>query len=267
MREGLRGHTIFSESNRRRLLHWTWTPSRPRGPMPVVVLLHGVYDAGGYCWWEKGGADLTASALVESGEVPPFCLVMPSDTGAEQGTGYCDWHDGTTFAETYVMRELLPWIAAELPSNGELHVAGLSMGGYGSLLLALRNPGTFAGASATSGFFDPLRHFRFLDDARARMWDGEAGIRAHDVRLLVQDPQRRRDLRIAFDCGVDDHLLEENREFHAHLEGLGIPHGYVERPGAHEWDYWTARLGEHLRFHLAGSGDLRPAVGAAAAPG
>ena len=256
MREGLRGHTLFSQSNRRRLEHWTWVPPGLTERAPVVILLHGVDEAGGFCWWEKGFADITAARLVAEGSISPFCLVMPGDTGAEHGSGYTDWYDGTTCAETYIMRELLPWIDSELPSNRRLHIGGLSMGGYGALLLALRNPGVFRSASATSAFFDPLRLFRFVPDAAARIWRDEAARLDHDVCHLVSDESRRAGLRLALDCGLGDHLLDANRDFHAHLQRLGVAHGYVEQPGAHEWDYWGARLGEHLRFHVAGSGDL-----------
>ena len=42
------------------------------------------------------------------------------------------------------------------------------------------------------------------------------------------------------DCGTDDCLLEQNREFHKHLETLHIPHEYEEFPGAHDWAYWDS---------------------------
>jgi putative tributyrin esterase len=261
MPEGLTGHTVFSAANRRRLPHWTWMPPGAHRDLPVVVLLHGVLDGGGYVWWEKGSADRTAARLVAAGEVPPFCLVMPGDTGAEQGSGYCDWADGTTAAETYAVRELLPWIASELPVSGQRHVAGLSMGGYGALMLSLRNPGTFRSASSMSGFFDPRRLCKWVTGATRRLWgDDDANIAAHDLRALVTDPDRRAGLRIAFDCGTEDELIDANRGMHAQLDGLGVAHGYVEKPGNHDWPYWSGRLAEHLRFHLAGTGDLATAT-------
>jgi len=253
MREGLLAHTLWSPSNRRRFEHWVWLPPGAHRDLPVVMLLHGVYEGGGFCWPQKGFADLCAARLVAAGEVPPFCLVMPGDTGAEQGSGYCDWRDGTTCAETYLVDELLPWVAAELPAGGELHIGGLSMGGYGALTLALRHPGVFRSASSTSGFFDPARLFRFVPDAQQRMWGDGEGMRDHDPRALVTDAERRRDLRIAFDCGTEDELLDQNRDFHALLDGIGVDHSYAERPGGHEWEYWSARLEHHLRFHLAGA--------------
>lgn len=254
---GLVGHTIYSPSNRRRLEHWVWTPPGEHRDLPVVLLLHGVRDAGGFVWWQNARVHELSDALVDAGELPPFCLVMPTDTGVELGTGWSDWHDGSCAAETYVIHELLPYLTETYPIDGQQwHVGGLSMGGYGSLLLALRHPGCFESASATSAFFTPRRLFHFVPDAGARIWGSPAREADHDVTLLVTDPQRRRDLRIAFDCGTEDHLIEANRDFARHLRDHDIPHGYVEHPGAHTWDYWTRRVEHHLRFHLGRGGEL-----------
>ena len=250
MKGRLVGDTIWSDANRRRFATWAWVPEG-RGPFPLLVLLHGVYDAGGFVWWTKGKACETLDRLDL-----PVVVVMAGDTGAEQGSGYCDWADGTTYAETHIVNEVLPWAEVTLPVGPARHIAGLSMGGYGSLLLALRNPGLFASASSTRGFFDPTRLFKFVPDARERMWGGSSD--EWDPRLLVQDPARRADLRLALDCGVDDELIDQNREMHELLGSLGIEHGYAEHPGGHEWDYWAARLEDHVRFALDAGGPLQP---------
>lgn len=251
----LLGETIYSASNRRRFEHWTWLPDG-EGPFPLLVLLHGVYDAGGFVWWAQGGASETLDRLVGGGEIPPMVVVMAGDTGAELGSGYCDWADGTTSAETYIIDELLPWVTQKHPVTDERWITGLSMGGYGAFLLALRHPGTFQSASATSGFFDPSRLFDFVPNAATRMWGDGAGMAAHDVFALIADEERRGGTRFALDCGTGDLLIEENRRMQAHLEGLGVCHGYAEHPGGHEWPYWATHLEDHLRFHTGSGGVL-----------
>jgi S-formylglutathione hydrolase FrmB len=240
-------HSLFSESNRRRLPVWVSVPPGD-GPFPLLVLLHGVYDADGSGWWRLGRAHEAAAAAPR----PPV-VVMPSDTGVELGSGWCDWTDGTTYAETHVMHEVLPWAGKELPVTDEIWLTGLSMGGYGALTLALRNPGVFRSVTSTSGFLDPLRLFNFVPDAVSRMWGGDPS--RHDPRVLLRE--RRGDVpALALDCGVDDHLIDHNRAAHALLTELGIPHGYAEHPGGHDWDYWQAHLPEHLAFHADRSGPL-----------
>jgi len=53
---------------------------------------------------------------------------------------------------------------------------------------------------------------------------------------------------ILLDCGVDDFLLDTNRQLHQRMLELKIEHDYIERPGAHTWSYWTNALEYHLLF-------------------
>lgn len=232
-------HSLFSPANSRRLPVWTWRPDGP-GPFPLLVLLHGVYDADGAGWWRLGRAHEAAAAAA----VPPV-VVMPSDTGAELGTGWCDWSDGTTSAETHLLSEVLPWAVDTFPLSSARWLTGLSMGGYGALTIALRHPGLFTSVTSTSGFADPERLFRFVPDAAQRMWAGDPS--AHDPRLLLRTAKDLPPLML--DCGLADELLEENRRTATLLTDLRIPHSYAEHPGGHDWDYWRARLPEHLAFH------------------
>jgi S-formylglutathione hydrolase FrmB len=61
------------------------------------------------------------------------------------------------------------------------------------------------------------------------------------------NPADRPALRI--DCGVEDFLLADNRQFHEHLNSKGFPHEYEEFPGSHEWSYWDAHVQEAIAFH------------------
>ena len=240
-------HSLYSPSNHRRLPVWTWTPPG-EGPFPLLLLLHGVYDADGSSWWRHARAHEASARSAR-----PCVVVMPSDTGAEQGSGWCDWADGTAMAETHLLREVLPWARSELPVTNEVWLTGLSMGGYGAVTLALRNPGVFASVTSTSGFLDPRRLFSFVPQAATRLWGGDPT--SHDPRALL--PTRGGSLPpLALDCGTADHLLADNRDTTALLRELGIPHGYAEHPGGHDWDYWRARVPEHLAFHAGQPGPL-----------
>jgi enterochelin esterase-like enzyme len=53
---------------------------------------------------------------------------------------------------------------------------------------------------------------------------------------------------LIFDDGVDDFLIEANRELHRRLVANGTPHDYSERPGAHTWEYWQNSLSYHVLF-------------------
>lgn len=62
------------------------------------------------------------------------------------------------------------------------------------------------------------------------------------------DKMKTNGLKIIIDCGVDDFLIEPNRELHHRLVYNNTPHEYTERPGAHTWDYWENSLPSHVLF-------------------
>lgn len=246
---------FYSESNRRRFAVWYSQP-RSAGLFPLLILLHGVRDSGGHGWWLKARVPEVVAGLEAAGLEDPPLVVMPTDTGAEMGSGYADWADGTTLAETFLMAELLPWIESNLPVSGTKWITGLSMGGYGALLLALRHPGTFSSATSTSGFFHPDRLLRYTGSDPRRIWRDENEEHDHDITFLVADPPRTEGLRLAADCGTDDELIDQNRQFADLMAKLELPFGYAEHPGGHDWDYWGAHIGDHVRFHAGLSGPL-----------
>ena len=64
----------------------------------------------------------------------------------------------------------------------------------------------------------------------------------------MADKMKITKLKLVFDCGVDDFLVETNRELHRRLLYNHTPHDYTERPGTHTWDYWQNSLPYHVLF-------------------
>lgn len=238
---------FYSPANDRRFPVWTWTPETP-GPHPLLFLLHGAWDSGGHNWWQKA---LAPQAVLAQDLAHPPILVMPTDTGLGLGTAYVDWADGSALVETFLLRELLPHLRETRDLDGRTWITGLSMGGYGAMTLALRHPDLFDSASAMSAFYRPTRLPEIIPMSADRVWG--SAVAAHDPSALLLDPP---DLRFAFDCGLDDFLLEDNRTMHASLVEAGVDHGYAEHPGGHDWDYWRSRFPDHLRFHARLPGPL-----------
>src|SRR5262249_9623469 len=136
----------------------------------------------------------------------------------------------------------------------ETFAAGLSMGGYGALRLALAKPDRFAAAARLSGALHGRRVDRNARRSGSGPREAEVGGRFgtkndptgtsadlwHLSDQLAASSQPRPALFLA--CGTEDELLAENQNFHSHLLDLGLPHSYSESPGAHEWSYWDEQI-------------------------
>ena len=120
----------------------------PSHRFPVLLLLHGT-DGGHHDWLDWGGlADGSAGSVAEGGL--PFIIVTP---GAGN-SWYVDNAGGEGAWETALVDDLLPAIDARfrtIEGRAGRAIAGLSMGGYGAVHLALRHPDRFAAVASLSG--------------------------------------------------------------------------------------------------------------------
>jgi len=246
-RDGLRFVTVSSPAIARRGDAAFWAPpaDASRGPLPLVVLLHGA-SGSAWSWPLRGGAHLTASRLIESGEIPALALVMPSDGLWGNGSGYVPHADADY--ERWIVEEV-PAVARladdRITDDSHLFIAGLSMGGFAALRLGAKYPARFAGISAHSAVTTVARLAETVD-RRLEMVPGFGTPDGSALTWLEGNHERLPPLR--FDCGGDDPLLPGNRALHAALDARGVPHVYEEFAGGHDWPYWRLHLADSLRF-------------------
>lgn len=263
-----------------------WLPpsyaEEPQKRFPVAYYLHG---AGGdeTNWLNVGRLAHTLDSLVASG-VPEMIVVMPDgDNGfyttwnylgdwpgcrrsrapdAEPADSYCvPW----PHYDEYIARDLVGFIDRRYRSIADRRqrgIAGLSMGGYGAVALALTYPDVFSAAASHSGVLMPARGGGLvavaatnfdIDALRAswppRLWSYMApafgkdsvGWAARDpARLALRLRARRPDMMPALyvDCGTEDVFLLQNRSFRDAILASGSQLLYREYPGSHSWDYW-----------------------------
>jgi S-formylglutathione hydrolase FrmB len=150
--DGLRHVTVFSRALGRRADCTLWAPPGASGPLPLVVLLHGVY-ASHWAWSASGGAHVAAAGLIESGAAP-FALAMPSDGLFGHGSGYLDQPTGGY--ERWIIEEvpLLASLVIGTDPAAPLGLVGLSMGGFGALSIGARHGGRVAAAAGMSSITD-----------------------------------------------------------------------------------------------------------------
>ena len=134
----------------------------------------------------------------------------------------------------------------------ETFVAGLSMGGYGAMKWALRQPERFAAAASFSGAldlayiqeFDLRPHIRTLT---ARVFAGRTVQHsAEDLFHLIRTADKGTLPALTVRCGTEDALMAQNERFVATCGQAGVPVDAAFGPGAHEWGYWDARISEWI---------------------
>jgi len=211
-----------------------------KGPFPVLYLLHGLSD--NHTAWQRWTSIERYAAELK------LIVVMPN--------GHRSWYvndsrPGGLAYEDHIVRDVVGYVDRVLPTRRTRRgraIAGLSMGGYGAMMLALRHPKMFCAASCHSSAFGFTRNLDVdrsdMQELAARLPKGKYDVFALARKLARSGPMPA----IRFDCGVDDFLLEHNREFHRHLEKLGVKHEYAEYPGEHNWAYWDEHVQQTLAF-------------------
>lgn len=226
---------------------------------PVVYLLHG-YSDDDTGWLQFGEANRLADKAIASGEIPPMILVMPD----AKVTWYINDYKGDVRYEDMLIEELIPFIDKNYKTRNSKRyraLAGLSMGGYGSLVLAMHNPDFFSGCAAFSAAVwtdnqikERSNYQTFLGNIYGNNLQGDARINEHWKKnsplylAKSNDLEKVRSVRFYLDCGDDDFLTIGNAMLHITMLQNEIEHEYRVRNGAHNWDYWRSGLIDGLKF-------------------
>ena len=211
-----------------------------KGPFPVLYLLHGLSDE--HTMWNR------RTSIERYVEKLPLIVVMP-DGGR---SFYCnDPQPGGLAYEDHMVKDVVELIDTTfhtIPKRTARAIAGLSMGGYGATMLAMRHPDVYSVAVSHSGALW-MKEKTNSDSKPLQAFIKSLGKNYHDPGELARKlkPSRSK-VAYRFDCGMDDFLIEHNRQFHAFLEKIGYPHEYVEHAGAHNWEYWDLHIQDTLKF-------------------
>lgn len=228
---------------------------------PVLYLLHG-YSDDETGWTQFGMAQEIADKTINSGDAPAMIIVMPD----AEVTWYMNTFDGKGRYEDFFIQEFIPYIDANYHTRAKKEfraIAGLSMGGFGTLLLATKHPELFTAASALSAAVRTDEDMVAMPDER---WESrystiygpnlKGNARLTDfyyknsiLKIIdTASPEKLKSVRYYIDCGDDDALVKGNMILHANMMEKGIPHEFRVRDGAHTWTYWRTALPEVLKF-------------------
>lgn len=221
-----------------------------RAHYQTLYLLHGLSDD--HTIWMRRTSIERYAALKN------IAVVMP----AVGRSFYQDMANGAKYW-TYLSEELPALCQEWFPLSAKREdnfAAGLSMGGYGALRLALAKPEKFAAAASLSGALDVARRLREAGKPESRIskaeWIGifgpglKAGQTDADLYFLAQKVAASSGPkpRLFLACGTEDQLIADNRAFRQHLDGLHLENSYTESPGAHDWGYWDAQIQRVLEW-------------------
>ncbi|KKM03408.1 hypothetical protein LCGC14_1774710 [marine sediment metagenome] len=210
------------------------------GPFGVLYLLHGLSDDHSI-WQRRTSLERYVAEL-------PLIVVMPDG----HRSFYCnDPRPGGCAYEDHMVADVVGFVDRTfrtVPEARARAIGGLSMGGYGSMMLALRHPDVFGVVGAHSSAFE-FAHVSLPEQDEINDFAAALPADKYDCFALAEGLAGSDSLpALRFDCGTEDFLLEANRNFHAHLEKLEIAHEYAEHPGEHNWDHWDLHVRETLAF-------------------
>jgi putative tributyrin esterase len=213
------------------------------GPPPVLYLLHGLSDDD-TIWLRRTSIERYVAPL-------GLAVVMPQ----VHRSFYADEHYGRaywTFLSEELPRLVGSWFAVS-QRREDTFVAGLSMGGYGALKWALRQPERFAAAASLSGAVDiaGLRKNRIRpEDPRMfdRILGGSPAGPGDDLFALLgrTDPATLPALYVC--CGEQDELIGDNRALLEACAAASVPVTTSCGPGGHDWAYWDATIQDVLAW-------------------
>ncbi|MEI2777722.1 MAG: alpha/beta hydrolase family protein [Tetrasphaera sp.] len=202
---------------------------------PVLYLLHGLSD--NHSAWTR------YTSIERYADEAGLAVVMPA-VGRSFYTNEAHGHRYWDF-----ISDELPTVVRNFfrvsTARADTFVAGLSMGGYGTLKLVGHFPDRYAAAASLSGVVD-LAILDVEPDEReviGRVFGGTLGPDV-DVRAGLDGipADKLPDLHIS--CGLEDMLIDQNRDFVARLQQRGVNVTARFVPGDHEWSLWDSMIRE-----------------------
>lgn len=219
----------------------------------VLWLFHGGH---GDCtdWIRKTKIELYACEK-------DLVVVCPS----AQSSFYQNW---PTFGPGYYMKdfffhELMPLIYGWFPVSDrkeDNYIAGLSMGGVGTLTFLLEEPERFSAAAVLSGTPFDLRETEGGTPNMVKVYRNLAKVYGGREEMLVSganiwdafasgEPEKMP--RLYFSCGRQDSGYANYLNYIAYLEEKGFSFVHDESTdNGHEWREWDYQIERAIRFFL-----------------
>lgn len=223
------------------------------GKYKVLWLLHGGHgDATD--WLRKTKIELYANEH-------NMMVVCPS----AQSSFYQNWpcFGPGYYYQDFFFRELMPLVRGWLPASDKKEdnfIAGLSMGGVGTLTMISLHPEQFGAAAVMSGTPFDLRkteggtpNMVAVYRNMAAYWGGKEKMFEAGINLWEEFPKNDPAAmpRLYFSCGKNDIGYENYLEYIRLLQSKGFVFTHDESSDyGHEWREWDYQVEKAIRFFL-----------------
>jgi enterochelin esterase family protein len=213
---------------------------------PVLYLLHG---SGGdeEAWVTLGRVPNIFDNLIADRKIEPMIVVMPNGNPSKQAA---PGETNENFSYRPVMSQFLPNFAdgsyvmafneivnfidsrfRTKPEKAQRAVAGLSMGGFHSILISANHPDLFDYV----GLFSPGTPSGRLSSSLGLDLNKPANSNLEEKYTL----QKKKGYKLFWIAiGNTDFLYESTQEHLKILDKLQFPYTYVESEGGHTWSNW-----------------------------
>jgi enterochelin esterase-like enzyme len=213
------------------------TPQGQKKRYPVLYLLHG--SPGQPKDWLNGGqASQSADTLIATGQIPELLLVIPDGSGRPGATPeWANSLDQRQRIETYVTSDLIQYVDKHyrtIPDAAHRGLAGLSMGGFGAMNIAVHHPDLFGWVISLGGYYQ----------AEGAIWGHNAAyMQANSPLLTIQHMRAAWKLHIYLGAATRDQpYYKDTQQFMAVLNKLHIPYHFDLQNGYHSWRIWQIQI-------------------------
>lgn len=191
----------------------------PAAKYPILYMLHGA-QSNQSDWFNLGGlAYHTGSAENK------MILVSAQASFDGKESFYVDNYQGNGLDyEKFYIEEFMPFIEKTYGFNGTRGIAGLSMGGFGTLYYGIKYADKFVGMYACS----------------PALSDGQSV----NIGDMLQTPGIK---PFVVEIGTEDFLYDSVKWLKDVAPYLPMMN-YIERPGAHDWPFWSACAPKIIKF-------------------